>query len=320
MAPDLAEIHCHGGLAAVARICDDLRCRGASIESSEASLRQRVSQVDAECLLALTRTVTERTAILVAEQASGVLRSAIESLSARLTADGDSGAGLRAAQHEIDNLLRWSHFGRHLTEPWSVVLCGEPNAGKSSLMNTLAGFTRSIVSEQPGTTRDLVTAKIALDGWPIELSDTAGLRVAEGEIEAEGVRRATQRLAAADLTILLIDGSEPWSSMNDQLMRENLDRQGLFVQHKSDLPPAWSHESNSFLAVSSRTGMGIEELCCAIVARLVPEVPPPGTPVPVSLPICDALLQTANALDAGAIRQAQVLITRMLTPRSADQK
>jgi tRNA modification GTPase len=103
---------------------------------------------------------------------------------------------------QLDALLRWSEFGRHLTQPWQVVLTGVPNVGKSSLINRLLGYSRSIVYAEPGTTRDVVTAATAFDGWPVELSDTAGLRDAAGEIEAAGVERARRHLATADLAIV----------------------------------------------------------------------------------------------------------------------
>ena len=85
-------------------------------------------------------------------------------------------ADLQAAAARIREWLAWEDFGLHLTRPWNVVLAGRPNVGKSSLINALLGYTRSIVFDQPGTTRDVVTAATAIDGWPIELSDTAGLR------------------------------------------------------------------------------------------------------------------------------------------------
>ena len=314
---ELAEVHCHGGRAAVARILGDLRARGASVHASGDALRRLIPLVDAECQLALTHAATERTTDLLAEQASGVLRAALESLGSKLSADGDS-AGIETARQGIDDLLRWAPFGQHLTQPWSVVLCGEPNAGKSSLMNALAGFARSIVSEQPGTTRDLVTTEIVLDGWRIELSDTAGLRDADGEIEAEGVRRATQRLAAADLTILLIDGSQPWTSRSDQLLRENQAREGLVIRHKSDLPQAWMKGETPFLSVSSRTGAGVEDLCDAMVTRLVPRVPSPGTPIPISPTICQQLRNVASALQTGATSAARIILAGMLSPTPPD--
>src|SRR5207244_11945531 len=76
----------------------------------------------------------------------------------------------------LDELARYAGVGRHLTAPWRVAVAGAPNVGKSSLVNALAGYQRSVVAPTPGTTRDVVTALLAIDGWPVELADTAGLR------------------------------------------------------------------------------------------------------------------------------------------------
>ena len=99
-------------------------------------------------------------------------------------------------------------MGRHLIEPWKVAIAGKPNAGKSTLMNSLAGFDRSVVSPVPGTTRDAVGVSLAFDGWPVSLIDTAGLRESADILEEEGVRRAKEALATSDLCLWIVDASE----------------------------------------------------------------------------------------------------------------
>ena len=136
-------------------------------------------------------------------------------------------AGERSAENmdlspsqQIAILLARANLGRHLVRPWSVVLAGPVNVGKSSLINALAGYGRSIVHDAPGTTRDAVTATTAIDGWPVELCDTAGLRQGGDAVERAGIERAQERLAQADLAVLVFDRSVPWSADDQALVDE----------------------------------------------------------------------------------------------------
>src|SRR6185503_7750192 len=106
-------------------------------------------------------------------------------------------------------LLALAEVGLHLTTPWRVVFAGPPNVGKSSLVNALLGYPRAIVYDQPGTTRDVLTASTAFDGWPFELRDTAGLRdgISLDSVEVEGVARARAQIATADLVVFVHDRS-----------------------------------------------------------------------------------------------------------------
>ena len=290
------EIHCHGGDAAVRRILDDLQQQIACTVVSWQ--QQRVSGVelcDVECLDALSRATTERTAEILLEQSTGLLRMAFERLEL-ITPAADSSRAAAAppvldalSRHEllvqIDDLLSWADFGLHLTQPWNVVLTGRPNVGKSSLINRLLGYERAIVFDQPGTTRDAVTADTALEGWPIRLIDTAGLRDTTEELEAAGIALTRQRLATADLRVVLIDVSEPPSTDDERLLAEWPD--AIVVAHKVDLsehwPDQWSEQlPHRVVRVSSATGEGIHELQRTLVERLIPRVPPLGTAIPVN--------------------------------------
>src|SRR5439155_6204210 len=109
-------------------------------------------------------------------------------------------AGRQAeAATRVADLLRLAPVGRHLVVPWRVVVAGAPNVGKSSLVNALAGFQRCVVTPMPGTTRDAVTTLIAVDGWPVELIDTAGIRNVADDLESAGVDRARRTAADADV-------------------------------------------------------------------------------------------------------------------------
>ncbi len=296
---DSLEITCHGGVAAVTRILGDLAGRGFPPESSggepaEASSVSASSATQLETdnsprcpetprrgdsstslrlpLSVLQAARTQRTAEILLGQASGVWDRFIETLS---KAQCDEAARL------IDQALAWADFGRHLIEPWKVVLCGRPNVGKSSLMNVLAGFTRSIVSAQAGTTRDRVSLETAIQGWPTRITDTAGVRETTDEIEQEGVQQTRAAIDEADLVVIVLDGSEPLLA-EDQLLLSLPTRRRIVVAHKADLPvvsPALLPAER--LAISSVKREGIEELLQAIAAQLVPTLPPVDQPIPV---------------------------------------
>ncbi len=270
------EIQCHGGDAAVNRILQDLARHGIATVSAVEQTAVLQDQLDAELQSSLTQALTVRTADWLHEQSCGLLRAAFERLP-QVTATAES---RQQALRQIDDLLVWSRFGRHLTQPWQVVLTGRPNVGKSSLINALLGFQRAIVSEIPGTTRDVVSSITAFDGWPVELSDTAGMRTTDDLLENAGINRARDRLLTADLRIVVIDLSQPPTAEDHDLTASWPD--ALVVAHKCDLPDGWGDEAGRFLRVSSRTGEGLGTLQAAIVAKLVPQVPEAGTPVPMT--------------------------------------
>lgn len=322
--PHAAEVHCHGGRAAVARIMADVVARGGALETPRAWLDRTSTPLESECAWALTQTRTERTASLLAEQGSGILLAALQRIVGGLTQLFESARAVALTQsratdvppdvpRELASLQRWSEFGRHLVEPWQVVLCGRPNVGKSSLVNALAGFRRSLVSPQPGTTRDVVTTALVLEGWPLELADTAGLRATGHAIEAEGVLRAEARLMTADLVLLLLDASQPLTAEDCSL----LDRlpQAVVIAHKCDLPRAWtSAAGRTAVPVSAATGEGVTGLQSEIVRRLVPVMPPPGTAVPVTGRLAADLDRAQHLLQQGQAAAALELLHPWIQP------
>jgi tRNA modification GTPase len=165
----------------------------------------------------------------------------------------------------------------HLTIPWRVVIAGRPNAGKSSLLNALLGFQRSIISPQPGTTRDVVTAVTAFDGWPVELRDTAGLRESRDAIEAAGVASARREIEEADLLLLVIPANESTTEHFDF----DLPRRMLIVRSKADLVEAASVQPDE-VAVSVITGVGLDMLVMQIMGLLMPLHPSAGAAVPIT--------------------------------------
>jgi tRNA modification GTPase len=120
----------------------------------------------------------------------------------------------------IASIQKCKEFGIHLTRPWQVVIAGRPNVGKSSLINALAGFSRAIVHEHPGTTRDVISQRTAFDGWPVELRDTAGLRVGTSEIESLGIEKAWEEVRSANCRIAVFDASQRWTEADRKLVDE----------------------------------------------------------------------------------------------------
>ncbi len=271
---DEIEIHCHGGSAAVEAILADLQTAGAKILSWQQWTTLTNDQAFAdEAIMALAAAPTERTAAVLLDQYRGALAKEFQSIQAAI----DS-ADYSSALQRINPLLEIASLGLHLTRPFRVVLAGAPNVGKSSLINAILGYGRSIVFDQPGTTRDVVSAVTALDGWPVELSDTAGIRETTDTLEAAGVARASQQLHTADLVLWVSDATQAAATPPSTAAATP----HLLVRNKSDLLPN-AISSPEVLLVSATTGAGMELLKANIVSRLAPHTPPPGAPVPFTV-------------------------------------
>ena len=274
------EIHCHGGNAVCQMIIADLVDSGlesvpaAEFPSDLSCEFKREAEVD------LLRATTDRAAAILLDQRNGALGDAIERLDIRFR-DARSGAVRDEVRGEVEELLSWAEFGMHLVEPWQVVLAGPPNAGKSSLMNAITGSERAIVHAEAGTTRDWVEVLTAVDGWPVALSDTAGVRASDDEIESEGVRRALERVVAADVVIFVVDSLVGWTSTHEELQRLASDKRSVVVWNKADLAErAGVQIPANVLRTSVPENRGIEELLAAIAQLIVPRIPAEGAAIP----------------------------------------
>jgi tRNA modification GTPase len=168
---------------------------------------------------------------------------------------------LSAAQADLARLQGEAERGRKLRDGLHVVLIGPPNAGKSSLLNALAGSERAIVTEIAGTTRDLLRETIRLDGVELTLVDTAGLRDASDAIEAEGIRRARAELARADLALVVVDARDPQAGRAELVDATRLATHRLWLCNKADLlDPLPLDTDADVLHVSARTGLGLQAL------------------------------------------------------------
>lgn len=320
------EIHSHGGAAAAQSVIDRLLNEGcAPIAWKEWARTNSPDPIHAAARIALSDAVTERTAAILLDQLNGALASAIRAAMANVAKSNWSGAA-----DSIDALLRWRELGLHLTKPWRVVVCGPPNVGKSSLINALAGYERAIVSPTPGTTRDVVTVTTAIDGWPIQLADTAGFRTTRDELEAAGIALAAATVAEADLAVVMQDAT---SANDNQLIGNSgdtntmteLPAKQIHVINKIDLlsederSEITAHltsprtSSRPRVLVSAITGEGITELAAAISGELLPERPPSSAAVPFTTEHIANLVAARDAVENCNAEAAAKILQAMLT-------
>jgi tRNA modification GTPase len=305
--PTRVEIHCHGGDAAATRILQSLGRAGCRLLSS----RQWLAANDADLLTreaqwALTQAVTTRVAAILLDQSRGALHRQITRL-----LQGLADAETDKVRCSLETLRERSAVGCHLVRGWHVVLVGRPNVGKSSLINALLGYQRAIVFDRAGTTRDVVTAGTAIDGWPARFSDTAGIARDAEAVEAAAVELAWQQVAGADLVVFVSDASGAWTKQDDRIWRR-VGNRGLVVHNKSDLVAETPGERPQGMLVSASQGQGLRELVAAISRRLVPDPPAPGSPVPFNRRQADCVDEAIAALDRRRPEAAQDALRRLI--------
>ena len=262
---DVVEIHCHGGTAASESISACLQSRGC-VETSWQQQSANDCDGSAYCqdvwkLVPLTTTrATTQIALL---HATGEIDRLLDDVRHEI-----SNGEIASAAELLKPYIGTYELGRHIIEPFVVVIAGRPNAGKSSLLNTMTGVDRSIVNQQAGTTRDVLQYKTMIGGWGISFWDTAGIRADAQALEQLGIAKAEQAVATADLVIWVHDVTENWQSQVEQVERELDDINYLVVINKTDIHPA-GDDLPPHIAVSAATGEGIDELSEKIVERLI---------------------------------------------------
>ncbi|MBI4886421.1 MAG: tRNA uridine-5-carboxymethylaminomethyl(34) synthesis GTPase MnmE [Acidobacteria bacterium] len=288
----VVEISAHGSPVVLQAIVSVAMAAGARLaEPGEFTLRAFLSGkrdlIQAEAVADLIAAVTPLQARVAFDQLEGTLTERIREIDgqlfdliARLEASldfPDEGYHFIEPQEtarqttclveQLDRLLAGARRGRLIREGATVVVAGRPNVGKSSLFNALVGADRAIVTDIAGTTRDLVSEHVDLDGLAVTMVDTAGWREAADVVEREGVRRAARARAAADLLMVVLDRSEPMTVEDGQLLADTAAARRLVVLNKADLPASHSC-SGAAVCVSARTGEGIDELRRAIAREL----------------------------------------------------
>lgn len=329
---NVVELHLHGGRASIAIALDLLaRLPGARLaEPGEFTRRAfehgKLDLTAAEGLADLVDAETEAQRRQARRQLGGELGRLYEDWRARLLRalahleaeidfveedlPDDATAGLRLQItrliSEVDEHLADRHRGERLREGVSIAIIGAPNVGKSSLLNALARRDAAIVASRAGTTRDVIEVHLDLGGYPVILADTAGLRDSDDEIEAEGIRRARARAAAADLKLVLFDSSAP---ALDRPTFDMIDENAIVVRTKADLAaPSGSIGGKRTLAVSAKTGAGVSELMSVLESHVAQRFDVSGAPAITRARHREALRDCRDSLArAQAARQEELM-------------
>ena len=328
---DVAEFHIHGGPAVVAALADalaalpGLRPAEPGEFTRRAFVAGRLDLTEAEGIADLIAAETEAQRRQALRQMEGGLHTLYEGWRGSLleamahveaTLDfsdqdlPDDAAAvvdprLAALETEIAAHLDDDRRGERLRAGFSVAILGAPNAGKSSLLNRLAGRDAAIVSARAGTTRDVIEAHLNIAGWPVTIADTAGLRESTDEVEGEGVRRALAQAESADLALVVLDGA-CWPAVDRRSLALASDA-SLLVLNKIDLlpgaPPA-TVEGRAALPVSCRTGAGIDTLVASLAAAIERRYPIAAEPALTRARHRQALADCRAALARGRAQPA----------------
>jgi tRNA modification GTPase len=298
---DMIEINCHGGNTPLKKVLELCLRGGATLAqpgefTKRAFLNGRIDLSQAEAVLDIIRSKTEVSCRIAAQQLCGgfsrqirALRgSALDVLSSIELAIDFTGEDVAFAQAQkitgdvdalagsVKRILETADKGMVLREGVSVVICGKPNVGKSSLMNALLRHERVIVTPIAGTTRDIIEEAINISGVSVRLSDTAGIVETRDRVEIEGVKRSREKLEAADIVIFMVDSSQPLSAKDEEIFNTVKDKNVIIVANKVDLKRAFraNEISERFgakktIEVSALKKTGLEKLEDAIGAKIL---------------------------------------------------
>ncbi|MBN1364633.1 MAG: tRNA uridine-5-carboxymethylaminomethyl(34) synthesis GTPase MnmE [Syntrophaceae bacterium] len=294
---DVVEINCHGNPLIIETILTQLQESGCRLArpgefSERAFLNNRLDLSQAEALAAMIYAKSAKAYAMGLAQLKGALSKEIDKLrlllidtlalletSIDFTEDTSEEKipeilpQINQMLERMQSLLSSYSSARVYTEGVNVIITGKPNVGKSSLLNSLTGRKKAIVTEIPGTTRDLISDTINLVGIPVHLIDTAGIREPQNIIEKEGISLVWESLVDADFVIVMLDVSEPLTDEDKIILEKNKSKEIIVAVNKIDLPRAWETnaierllpQGRDVLEISAKTGAGLEELKKKIV-------------------------------------------------------
>ena len=293
---DVVEISAHGSPVILRHVVELAMACGARLaEPGEFTMRAflngRIDLTQAEAVRDLIESQTLYQAKIAAQQLEGALSRRLQPIKQKLVeliatleagidfAEDDISVlpadqilqRIAAIRAPLEQLAASFAYGKIVHEGLTLAIVGRPNVGKSSLFNRLVERERAIVTATPGTTRDLVSETVAIDGIPIKLVDTAGIRRALDEAESIGIRKSMEALADADVVIVVLDSSQPFAKEDKELLGQVKGRPAIAVANKADLPgEKWSLPGAEFAMVrtSATTGEGIPELQSEILRHV----------------------------------------------------
>ncbi len=300
---DVVEINCHGGAVAVGEVLRLVLMEGARLAepgefTKRAFINGRIDLSQAEAVLDIVRAKTSRALEHAVQQLQGSISRRIGDLAEQLKTilihleasidfpdEEDVDAVeynslhdiLNSISRDLDILLKSYDTGKILRDGVLTVISGKPNVGKSSILNAFLRYDRAIVTEIPGTTRDIIEEQLNLGGIPFILADTAGITDTEDRIEKEGVRRSRDHIERAQLIILVLDGSIPLDQRDREIAEKVVPLPHITVVNKSDLPLIMDFSrldelgniDRDFISISAMTGDGLKELEQRMVQKVV---------------------------------------------------
>ena len=296
---DVVELSCHGSPVVLRRVLEMATTRGARIaEPGEFTFRafanRRIDLAQAQAVRDVINAQTEYQARIATRQLEGEfskrltpfkeslveiivhLESSVEFVEEDISPEAASVLLVKLARiiRALGEISSSFAFGRYIREGFELAIVGRPNVGKSSVFNRLVGRDRAIVTPLPGTTRDALYESTSVSGVPVRLIDTAGIRETSDVVESIGVRRSRVAIADADISLLVLDASEPLTDNDARLLEQVPEQRRIIALNKIDLPrklegvTPFAAQQDRFVSISAVTGEGFDQLTGEIFLRL----------------------------------------------------